>query len=115
MSFDIGGIGSGQGPQRLVPMAAAKAAGARASTSTPAADTAVDVQTLPQGPPPAVMDAISAAAAAYQQLHDSGHHLHFSMDPGTGRVSAELQDLEGNTLGALAPSQVLAFATGAPV
>ena len=64
--------------------------------------------------PPAVMAAIWAAARVYDQLHENGRHLHFGTDPHTGRVSAHLQDLEGNHLATVTPGQVLGIASGQP-
>jgi hypothetical protein len=111
MSFDIQGVGS---PQSAAPASAATGGGSP-SLSTPgieAQDEAVEVHTMPLSPPPEVMDAISAAAEAYDQLEASGRQIQFTTDPATGRVSAQLQDLDGNTLSALSPSQVLAIADG---
>jgi hypothetical protein len=111
MSFDIQGVGS---PQRAAHVSAGMSGGSP-SLPTPgieAADEAVEVNTMPLSPPPEVMAAISAAAEAYDQLEASGRQIQFTTDPATGRVNAQLQDLDGNTLSSLSPSQVLAIADG---
>lgn len=111
MSFDIQGVGSPQSAAHV----SASTGGGSPSLSTPgieAEDEAVQVHTMPLSPPPEVMAAISAAADAYDQLEASGRQIQFTTDPTTGRVSAELQDLDGNTLSSLSASQVLAIADG---
>lgn len=113
MSFDIGGIDPSQAAQRVTPAASVRAVSAPAA-QVGATDEAVEVETMPPGPPASVMAAISVAANAYNQLHESGRHVHFGTDPQTGRLSARLQDLEGNDLAAVTPGQVLAIATGQP-
>jgi hypothetical protein len=65
----------------------------------------------PSAPPPHVLDAIGAAAAAYDRLKAGGVRVHFHVDDQTGRLAAHLYDIHGNVLTALMPSQVLALAT----
>ena len=111
MSFDIQGVGSPSSAAHV----SAGTGGASPSLPTPgieAADEAVEVHTMPLSPPPEVTDAISAAADAYDRLEASGRQIQFTTDPATGRVSAQLQDLDGNPLSSLTPSQVLSIADG---
>lgn len=122
MSVDTGGIEPSQAAERVMPATTATTVSAPAAQAGEAveadeagdADEPVEAETMPPGPPPAVMAAISAAAGVYDQLHESGRHLHFGTDPQTGRVSAHLQYLVGNHLAPVTPGQVLAIASGQP-
>jgi hypothetical protein len=111
MSFDIQGVGP---QQSAAPVSAGSGDGSPlpSTSGIEAEDEAVQVQTMPLSPPREVMDAIYAAADAYDQLEASGRRLQFGTDPSTGRVSAELQDLDGNRLASLTPTEVLAIADG---
>jgi hypothetical protein len=111
MSFDIQGVGS---PQYAASLRAINggASSAPATSGIEAQDDAVDVSTMPVAPPPDVMNAISTASDAYDQLASAGHHVHFGTDPNTGRLNIQLQDLNGNPIGSLKPSHLLAIAVG---
>jgi len=109
MSFDIQGIGAPQGAARI----GSTRAPAAPAADVQAADDAVEVRTMPTAPPQEVMDAISRAADAYDELLASGRRLQFESDPLSGRVSAHLADLDGNQLSPVTPSGVLAIADGA--
>jgi beta-lactamase class A len=73
---------------------------------------AVTVDAIPASPPAEVLDAMTTAAQAADRLQSSGRALRFSVDPPTGRVSAQLTDLDGNPLSDVSPSTVLAVASG---
>ncbi len=108
--FDIQGLGSAQGPARVGPT---RAVSQPAQTSEAGeVDDAVEITTMPSSPPPAVLSAVANAAGAYDRLQASGQQLHFGSDPTTGGLTIELQDLSGNPLASVAPSQVLAIADG---
>jgi hypothetical protein len=62
-------------------------------------------------PPPEVLDAIGVAADAWQRLTGSGHSLRFTPQ-GRGRVSVQVIDSSGATVGTLSASQALAVAAG---
>jgi hypothetical protein len=113
MSFDIQGVGSAQNaaPLRAIDGGAASSSSSTAS-GVQSEDGAVEVQTMPVAPPPEVMDAISTASDAYDQLAAGGHQVHFALDPSTGRLNIHLRDLGGTTVSALQPSHVLAIASG---
>jgi hypothetical protein len=68
-----------------------------------------DREELPSSPPSEVLDAMSAADAAYEHLHDSGRELHFRVAR-RGGVVVELRDLEQHELTVLMPSQALTIA-----
>jgi hypothetical protein len=109
MSFDAPNISSIHG---VTPTTNAQAT--RAPTATAAAQPAsesVTVDTMPSTPPPEVLDAIGAAAKAYDRLTANGVQLHFHVDEQTGKVAVHVYDTEGSVLGSLAPSQVLDLAT----
>jgi hypothetical protein len=74
-------------------------------------DEPVTVDTMPSAPPPEVLDAIGAAASAYDRLTAGGVQLHFHLDEQTGRVTTQVYDLHGTVLGTLSPSQVVDIAT----
>jgi hypothetical protein len=65
-------------------------------------------------PPPEVMDQIAAAGRISRQLHESGHELRFSDDPG-GRVTVELRDREGNAVRTMKIAEALEIAAGKPL
>lgn len=109
MSFDIQGVGSAQGPARVGPARAVQAASTGRAEHL---DEAVDVRTMPSSPPPEVLDAVRNAAGAYDRLRASGRQVQFGVDQTTGRLSVQLQDLQGNTMSSVTPSQVLAIADG---
>ncbi len=111
MSFEIQEVGSAQYAASLRAINGGPSS-ASATSWIEAQDDAVDVSMMPFAPPPEVMDAISAASHAYDQLASAGHRVSFWTDPTTGRLRLELQDLDGNTTGSLRPSQVLAIAGG---
>jgi hypothetical protein len=109
MSFDAPNISpvhstppatSAQPPRAAAPAAAAQ----------PASES-VTVDTMPSTPPPEVLDAIGAAAKAYDRLTANGVQLHFHVDDETGKVAVHVYDTKGSVLGSLAPSEVLDLAT----
>ena len=73
------------------------------------------VDTMPMSPPPEVLDAIGAAAGAYDRLAAAGQHLHFAIDPPTGKVAISVTDPAGNVRHTLSPSAALAVAAGEPL
>ncbi len=114
MSFDsIGAVSPAQGTG---PTGSIKRQQTQAPTeAVQAGDEAVEVETMPFGPPPDVRSAFAVASDAYDRLQASGRQVRFGVDASTGRLTAGLHDLEGNQLTALTPSQVLAIAGGEPV
>jgi uncharacterized protein YlxW (UPF0749 family) len=109
MSFDAPNISSIHG---VTPTTKAQSARAPspAAAAQPASES-VTVDTMPSSPPPEVLDAIGAAAKAYDRLTANGVQLHFHVDDETGKVAVHVYDTQGSVLGTLAPSQVLDLAT----
>jgi hypothetical protein len=70
---------------------------------------------VPASPPPEVLDAVTAAQDAFEQLHAQGRELRFDLDEATGRVTVAVQDLDGNVLRTIPATQALDIATGAPL
>jgi hypothetical protein len=66
---------------------------------------------VPLAPPPGVLDAIGAAARTYDRLEANGMQLRFHLDDRTGTVAVHVYDQQGEVIGSLAPSQLLAIAT----
>ena len=66
----------------------------------------------PSSPPPEVQRAIAAASNAYEVLSGAGQQVHFGLDQGARAVAVELQDLAGNSLTTLSPSDALQLAGG---
>lgn len=110
MSFDIQRVDPAHSSARVNAVSNVNPASPVLGADAP--DDAVEVETMPLSPPPEVIHAIGVAAAAYDRLQGSGQQLHFGVDPGTGRLSAHLQDLNGTQLSSVSPSAVLAIAGG---
>ncbi|HEY2439864.1 MAG TPA: hypothetical protein VGI07_06520 [Solirubrobacteraceae bacterium] len=72
-------------------------------------------EAIPASPPAEVLDAIGAAADAYDRLKTSGRHLHFETDAVTGKLIIQVLDDEGHLLTTLPPSKALDLADGAPL
>jgi hypothetical protein len=70
-----------------------------------------NICSVPPTPPPEVLDAVGAAARAYNRLTANGVQLHFRVDDETGAVAAHVVDLQGTVLGSLTSGQVLELAT----
>jgi hypothetical protein len=105
MSIDVTSIGS------VGPSAAPPASRRAPHASSAPADTVETTDRIPAGPPPEVLDAIGRAASRHDELHAQGHRLAFETAP-DGGVTVELQDLDGQLLRTLAPSEALDVATG---
>jgi hypothetical protein len=112
MSIEIGGLGTSGTPALSV--VGASSAPQPPANNVPARDdgAAVEVDTFASILSREVNGAIETASRAYDQLAESGRQVHFTTDPGTGALRAELQDLDGNTLSTLSASQVLRIAGG---
>ena len=67
---------------------------------------------IPDSPPPEVLDAMGAAAHAYDRVKTAGRRLHFETDPATGRLTVQLLDPDGRVVTTLPPSKVLDLASG---
>ncbi len=63
-------------------------------------------------PPPEIYLEMSIAERAWNQLERMGCRVHFDADSTTHRAWVEVDDLSGNRLFAVRPSDVLALATG---
>lgn len=79
--------------------------------STPPA-TPADARRFPATPPAEVLDAIAVAAAVYDELAARGEEVRFEIDPGSGRVSAQLHDTSGRTIARLSAGDVIDLAAG---
>jgi hypothetical protein len=67
---------------------------------------------IPDAPPPEVLEQMSVAAQVAQELHDSGRRLRFTPDPAGARVVVAVEDLDGNVLRTIPPSDALGIASG---
>lgn len=63
-------------------------------------------------PPPEVRAEVQAAARCADQLHRMGRQLRFEKDDESGRIRIEVQDLDGNVLRRVPPTEVFDFASG---
>ncbi len=80
---------------------------------SPARDADPDARdTIPSSPPPEVLEAMDAAAQAYDRLAGAGRTLRFSPHRETGRLSVQLADRAGNVLRTVSPTAVLHVAAG---
>lgn len=93
---------------------------ARAGGVDGAAD-ALDLSSseVPAGPPPEVLEAMSAAGRVARELHAQGRALRFvtpaESGAADGRVRIELTNLDGDVLRTIPPSEALDVATGSPL
>jgi hypothetical protein len=113
MSFDVNGIGSIRPAD--VQRQPDAGFGARAAAETRSyADAAVqvDLESLPESPPPEVADAMTVASDAYEQLSATGQQIHFGFDQANGGFAVELRDLNGTPLSTLSGSEALQIAGG---
>jgi hypothetical protein len=71
----------------------------------------------PAGPPAEVLDAVEVAADVYDQLQAFGRRVHFDFDPdsGSGGLTIQVLDADGNLLRILSPGELLEITTGAPL
>lgn len=101
-------------PNAVNPAATGPAGEMQAASATGAreAQDAVRVDVMPSAPPDDVMDAIGAAADAYDRLAAGGQHVSFELDGPSGRVQINLQDSTGRPISGLSPSDALRLAAG---
>lgn len=74
----------------------------------------VKVDAIPATPPQEVLDQVASAAQTAELLHREGVEMRFENDPHSGRVVAQVRDLQGNVLRSVTPSQALEIAAGGP-
>ncbi len=110
MSFEIPNISPAS---RALAPASPRPPQTERTAPAPGGDDSVTVDMMPGAPPPEVLDAIGAAAGAYDRLTAGGVQLHFHVDEQTGKVATQVYDLHGTVLGTLSPSQVVDIATTA--
>ena len=70
---------------------------------------------IPDAPPPEVLDEVAAARDRAAELAASNRELHFRKDEATGRVVVQVRDLAGNVIRTIPPSEALAVMSGDPV
>ncbi|MGH3260802.1 MAG: hypothetical protein ACRDNS_02290 [Trebonia sp.] len=71
-----------------------------------------DPRMIPDSPPDDVLYEIGVAARVYDRLLASGRELRFDTDPVTGRLSARLMGVGGETLTKLSATDVIDLAAG---
>jgi hypothetical protein len=117
MSFDLSAIDpirAGRVAPEPEPKAARPAADAGFADALKAQQAAaVRNDAIPASPPKEVMDEVLAAQKAIEEMHTRGRTLHFEMD--AGRVKILLQDLDGNTLRRIPPTEALEISSGKKV
>lgn len=67
------------------------------------------------GPPPEVLDQITAASRINEQLRESGYELCFSTSEKGARVKIELRDSQGNTVRTVSAAEAIEIAAGKPL
>jgi hypothetical protein len=70
-----------------------------------------NISSVPATPPPEVLDAVGAAARAYDRLTADGVQVRFHIDDETGAVAAHVVDMRGTVLRSLTSGQVIELAT----
>ena len=91
---------------------AARPADQQSSATEIGTDAPVSIDAIPSAPPPEVLAQMKAAGEAYAALQSEGYEVHYSHDPLTHKVTAELRDREGAVVRTLTPSEAIALATG---
>jgi hypothetical protein len=109
MSFELSGIDPLRAARIAADRPAAPGAGGGGFADALRAQSD-SVDAIPSAPPPEVMHEVLAAQRAIEDMHARGRRLHFEMD--AGRVKILLQDLDGNTLREIPPSDALEVAGG---
>jgi hypothetical protein len=66
-------------------------------------------------PPPALLEEIAQAAAAYDELYAGGHELVFSPGAEGERVAVEVRETGGDVLETLSIADALEVAAGKPL
>jgi hypothetical protein len=86
------------------------------ATQIPAPRSSRFTAATPADPPAEVLDAVGVAADVYEQLQALGRHVHFDCDPtsGSGNLTIQVLDSDGNLLRTLSPNELLQITTGAP-
>jgi len=113
MSFDLSAIDPLRAGYVAPERRAARPAGDNVFADALKAQTDVRVDTIPSSPPKEVIDDVLAAQKVIEEMHARGRTLHFEMD--AGRVKILLQDLDGNTLRRIPPTEALEISTGKKV
>lgn len=67
------------------------------------------------GPPAELRGQVRDASRRWEELRAMDRELHFETDPESGRIVAELRDLEGRLIQTLPASSALEIAAGAPL
>lgn len=107
MNLDVAPVG----PSSYRPAHGASSPASRPLQPAPVVRADISADTIPDSPPQEVLDAMDAASRAYQLLRAQGRELRFSQDTGTGRVTIEVRDLDGNLLRRIPPSKLLDVTT----
>jgi hypothetical protein len=66
-------------------------------------------------PPPEVWREVDHAGRVWESLHAQGRELHFDLDDGSGRVSIQVRDLDGNVLRTIPPSEAASIAASGKI
>lgn len=107
MNLDVAPVG----PSSYRPVHGAPSPAPRPSQHAPVVRADISVDTIPDSPPQEVLDAMDAASRAYRVLREQGRELRFGRDEGTGRLTIEVRDLDGNLLRRIPPSKLLDVTT----
>jgi hypothetical protein len=99
---------------RTAPAARSGGSGAAepAGVSGPKDSGPVSIDATPSSPPDEVLSQVEQAAANWRALKSKGYEVHYSEDPVSRRVTAELRNLDGVPIGTLSPSETVALAAG---
>ena len=90
------------------------ASSAQVSPSFERSDSA-EIGGIPALPPPDVLREVDRAAARADELWRDKRELHFAMDEASGRVNAQVRDLEGRVIRTILPSRALDVMSGRPL
>jgi len=107
MSLDVTSVGA-LGAALAPPPQPAPVRPAPAARVTPPP---VVVDTLPDRPPPEVLEAMEAAARALERMRQLGRALRFSRDEESGELTIEVRTLDGELLATIPPDKLLDLIT----
>lgn len=102
------------GVNRVAPTARTQQPSKTYAPQAPSSAPAVNLDTIPASPPPEVLEQMHQASQAFDDLIGQQRQLNFNAVAG-GRVAIQLQDLAGNAIRSVSPSEALDVAAGRPL
>jgi hypothetical protein len=115
MSFNIPSVASAASTAAARPGTPVSGTASTGPARPSAVDKAVNVDistAIPASPPQEVHDAMAVASQSYHRLATQNRQLQFRIDDGTGKLTVEVHDLQGNLLFTVPAHKALDIAGG---